>query len=80
VLAENFKRRGFSCGGLLALRVLSEGIESALTTVLLAYYMAIEDTRQEWKDRSRGVAGGGVVPRSADTLWSRGTSFTEECT
>jgi len=50
-LAENFKRRGFSCGGLLALRVLSEGIYPALTTVLLAYWLAVEDTRQEWKLR-----------------------------
>lgn len=42
-LAESFRRYGFKGGHLLALRVVSEGVESALSTVLLAFYNAISE-------------------------------------
>jgi len=49
LLAENFRRRGFSCGSLLALRVLSEGLYPALSIVLLAYWLGVSDRREALK-------------------------------
>ena len=51
VLTEHLKHRGFNGAALIALRVLSEGVYPALTSVLLAYWMAIEDARVEWRRR-----------------------------
>ena len=51
VLTEHLKRRGFNGASLIALRVLSEGTQSALSTVLLAFYWALEDAAAEWKHR-----------------------------
>jgi hypothetical protein len=51
LLTDHLKRRGFSSASLIALRLLSEGIDGALSTVLLAFYLAIDDARQEWRRR-----------------------------
>jgi len=36
---------------LIALRIISDCIESGLLVVLLAFYQAIEDTREQWNGR-----------------------------
>lgn len=49
LLTDHLKRRGFSSAALIASRLLSEGIDGALSTVLLAFYLAVEDARLEWQ-------------------------------
>jgi hypothetical protein len=47
VLTRSFARRGFSFPSLLALRVLSEGVYPALSTVLLGFWLAVRDADEE---------------------------------
>jgi len=51
LLTENLRRRGFASASLIALRILTEGVESGLAVVMLAYYTAVDDARVEWKRR-----------------------------
>ena len=51
MLTAHLKHRGFNGASLVALRVMTEGIESGLLTVLLAFYWSIEDARAEWRRR-----------------------------
>jgi len=53
LLASNLKRRGFQCGHLLALRAVSQGVEQALSTILLAFWFALDETEGEWSRRLR---------------------------
>ncbi len=53
LLTEHLKRRGFSGASLIALRILSEGVESGLSTVLLAFHWAVRDARDEWELRTK---------------------------
>ena len=55
ILTRHFANRGFSFPSLLALRVLSEGVQPALSTVLLAFWLAVRDADEEMR-----VGGGGV--------------------
>lgn len=55
ILTRHFASRGFSCASLLALRVLSEGVYPALSTVLLSFWLAVRDADEEMR-----VGGGGV--------------------
>lgn len=70
LLAEHFKRRGFGGANLIALRVVSEGVESALAVVLVAFYVALDDARQEWAHRHK------KTPRGASRRGSGGSSQT----
>jgi hypothetical protein len=51
LLTSHLKARGFSSASLIALRVLSEGVDGALSTVMVAFYLAVDDARVEWARR-----------------------------
>jgi hypothetical protein len=51
LLTSHLRRRGFASASLIALRVLSEGVDGALSTVMLAFYLAVDDARVEWNRR-----------------------------
>lgn len=69
LLASCLKNRGISCGSLVALRVLSEGIESGMALVQMAYLSALDDAREAWRVRHKksspvGAGRGGLVRAS----------------
>lgn len=51
LLTAELRSRGFASASLIALRILTEGVESGLYVVMLAYYTAVDDARQEWRRR-----------------------------
>jgi hypothetical protein len=61
LLTQHLKRRGFECASLIALRILSEGIDGAVSTVLIAFYLAVDDARQQWKANG-GTGAQGISP------------------
>lgn len=64
LLTQHLRRRGFSAGSILALRVVTEGIDSAISTLLLAFHWSVQDARAEWSLRKK--RSGGVFGRSFD--------------
>lgn len=54
LLTYHLERRGFNGASFIALRVMSEGVESALSTVLLSFHWALEDVREEIEGANRG--------------------------
>lgn len=55
LLTENLKARGFSMASLVALRCLTEGTESGLHLVKLAFFNALHDTAEAWAMRHKKV-------------------------
>jgi len=53
VLADHLRVRGIACADLVALRVMTEGVESGLMVVQQAFLSAVEAAREYWRGRHK---------------------------